>query len=225
MRRDFMADASHELRTPVTAIQGYAETLLRGTADPATSKQFLEVIHRHAMRLGSLVDEVLRLTELEDRPPDQVRRERVDVAGVAEAVAETVRARAASEGITVTLDVPRGLEVLADPLELEQVLLNLADNAVKYGKRGGAVRIEGARDDGGVELRVVDDGPGIEARHLPRLFERFYRVDPSRSRDRGGTGLGLAIVKQLVDSMGGAVDVTSEVGRGTTFRVRLPVTA
>ncbi len=221
MRRDFMANASHELRTPVTAIQGYAETLLRGSADATKSKQFLEVIHRHALRLGALVDDVLKLTELEDRPKERSVREPVDVAGAAAAAADTVRGRAASASMRIDLDVPEGLRIEGDPTGLEQVFENLLDNAVKYGRRegGGVVRVKGTRDakTGEVELTVSDEGAGIEARHLPRLFERFYRVDAGRSRDQGGTGLGLAIVKQLVESMGGRVDVTSTVGAGTTF--------
>ena len=217
MRREFMANASHELRTPVTAIQGYAETLLRGSADEATSRQFLEIIHRHARRLGGLVDDVLKLSALEDRPPEQAVRETVDVKGVTTLVVDTIKNRATTAHIVIDVKVPDDLEMTGDPLGLEQVLENLVDNAVKYGKAGGHVRVEGHRETDRVVLTVTDDGPGIEERHLTRLFERFYRVDPSRSRERGGTGLGLAIVKQIVQSMGGAIDVASHVGEGTTF--------
>jgi len=223
MRRDFMANASHELRTPVFAIQGYAETLLRGSTDAATTKQFLEIIHRHANRLGGLVDDVLKLSAIEDRPREERVRERVDVSGVASQVVETLRARAAARSVSLALDLEPGLEVMGDPLALEQVLENLADNAVKYGRdAGGTVRIRSRKADREVRLEVTDDGPGIAASHLPRLFERFYRVDPSRSRERGGTGLGLAIVKELVEHMDGVVAVRSEVGQGTTFAITFP---
>jgi two-component system phosphate regulon sensor histidine kinase PhoR len=223
VRRDFVANVSHELRTPVTAIQGYAETLLRGSVDEATRRQFTEIIHRHARRLGALVEGLLTLSDLEARPPEQTVRERVDVAAIAEHVRATLRERAAQRGAHV--DVELGPDVVArgDPVGLEQVIENLVDNAVKYGKdERGTVRVAGRREGDRVTLLVEDDGPGIAPEHLPRLFERFYRVDAGRSRERGGTGLGLAIVKHLVEAMGGSVDVDSAPGRGTTFRVVLP---
>ena len=223
VRRDFVANVSHELRTPVTAIQGYAETLLRGPVDEPTRKQFLEIIHRHARRLGALVEGLLTLSELEARPPEQAVRERVEVPAIAEHVRATLRERAAQRETRVDVDVADDVIARGDPVAVEQVIENLVDNAIKYGKDGGGeVRIAGRRRGNRVELEVVDDGPGIDAEHLPRLFERFYRVDAGRSRERGGTGLGLAIVKHLVESMGGTVDVDSQVGRGTTFRVEWP---
>jgi len=225
MRRDFVANVSHELRTPVAAIQGYAETLLAGTADAATSRQFLEVVHRQAARLGALVQDLLTLSELEARPREKALREPVDVGALAGHVVETVRARAASASTRVVVDVARDARVLGDPLGIEQVLLNLVDNAIKYGKAGGVVTVRGERNDDRVVVAVADDGAGIAKEHLPRLFERFYRVDSGRARDATEarrTGLGLAIVKHLVESMGGSVSVVSEIGRGTTFRVDLP---
>jgi len=222
MRRDFVANVSHEFRTPVAAIQGYAETLLAATADPATQKQFLEIVFRQAQRLGALVQDLLTLSELEARPVDEAERESVDLAALAGHVVETVRARAREQETRMTIDVSPGVCALGDPIGIEQVIQNLVDNAIKYGKRGGEVRVHGERTAARVVLTVADDGPGIAAEHLPRLFERFYRVDAGRSRERGGTGLGLAIVKHLVESMGGAIQVTSDVGRGTTFRIELP---
>lgn len=220
IRRDFLANLSHELRTPVTAIQGYSETLLRGTADPPTQREFLEIIHRHSTRIGRLVADLLRISNLEARPPDEAAREPVHLAGVAEHVTKTVRDRAKAAGITLQVDVAPDLRALADPDGLEQVIENLVDNAIKYG--AGEVTIRGRVAGGGrVTLTVEDKGNGIAAHHLPRLFERFYRVDESRSRERGGVGLGLAIVKHLVESMGGTVSVDSEVGRGTRFTVEL----
>ena len=222
VRRDFVANVSHELRTPVTAIQGYAETLLGGAADAATSKQFLEIIHRQARRIGALVEDLLELSELEARPPEQAVREAVDVGAIAEHVAQTVRERATKTATTVKLEIDGTVVALGDPSGLEQVVQNLVDNAIKYGHPGGHVVIRGARDGARVRLSVMDDGPGIEARHLPRLFERFYRVDAGRSRDRGGTGLGLAIVKHIVEAMGGEVKVESDVGKGSRFVVEVP---
>lgn len=223
VRRDFVANVSHELRTPVTAIQGYAETLLRGSVDAPTTRQFLEIIHRHARRLGALVEGLLTLSDLEARPPEQASRERVDVAAIAEHVRATLRDRAAQRGARVEVDVAADAVASGDPVGIEQIIENLADNAIKYGKDGGGVvRIAGRRHGDRTTLDVSDDGPGIGEEHLPRLFERFYRVDPGRSRERGGTGLGLAIVKHLVEAMGGSVEVESAVGRGTTFHVELP---
>ncbi len=222
MRRDFVANVSHELRTPVTAIQGYAETLLRSKVDEATSRQFLEIVHRQAARIGALVAGLLRLSELEARPSEQTVREPVDVAAIATNVVETMRDRALSANCSVTVDLDGATKALADPAGLEQVLENLVDNALKYGADGGSVLIAGKRKGDRVLLSVADRGPGIEAKHLPRVFERFYRVDAGRSADRGGSGLGLAIVKHLVESMGGTVEVASEPRQGARFTVDLP---
>jgi two-component system phosphate regulon sensor histidine kinase PhoR len=221
-RRDFMANASHELRTPVTAIRGYAETLLAGGADAATQRQFLEIIQRHGERIGRLVDDMLELAALETRKPGEGVREPVALAALVREVEHTLRARAEARRVTLAADVPADLLALGDPEQLEQVVQNLVDNAVKYGQEGGRVRVAGRRAGARVVLEVADDGPGIAAEHLPRLFERFYRVDAGRSRDQGGTGLGLAIVKHMVENMRGDVRVESAVGRGTTFTVELP---
>jgi two-component system, OmpR family, phosphate regulon sensor histidine kinase PhoR len=223
VRRDFVANVSHELRTPVASIQGYAETLLRSPRDEATRQEFLEIIHRNANRLGALVAGLLALSDLEARPPEQLVREPVPASAMAEQVRATLRERALALEASVDVDVAADAVVLGDPLGVEQILENLVDNAMKYGReRGTTVRVTGRHHDDRVTLEVHDDGPGIAAEHLPRLFERFYRVDPGRSRERGGAGLGLAIVKHLVEAMGGSIDVTSAPGAGTTFRVDLP---
>jgi len=222
VRRDFVANMSHELRTPVTAIQGYSETLLQGTRNPDMQRQFLEIIYRHARRIGALVDGLLALSELEARPPEQAVRAAVEVSSAASHMQATLRDRALQLGASIEVDVAPDVVVRGDPVGLEQVLENLVDNAMKYAKERAHVRVSGARRDGRVLIEVHDDGPGIPAEHLPRLFERFYRVDAGRTRERGGTGLGLAIVKHLVESMGGTIDVRSEAGAGTTFRVDLP---
>jgi two-component system phosphate regulon sensor histidine kinase PhoR len=222
VRRDFVANVSHELRTPVTAIQGYAETLLRGKTDPETSKQFLEIVHRQALRIGGLVEQLLALSELEARGRDEIARERVELVSVAQHVAESVHGRAQQRKVRVTIDVAKSAIALADPEGVERAIINLVDNAIKYGRDGGEVKITGVRDGGRVFVTVSDDGPGIDPAHLPRLFERFYRVDPGRSRQHGGAGLGLSIVKHLVESMDGSIDVSSELGKGARFVVTLP---
>ena len=216
VRRDFVANVSHELRTPVTSIQGYAETLLEGKTDAATQKQFLEIVHRQAQRIGLLVEQLLALSEIEARDR-RVECEPVAIADVARHVAETVRGRG-----SVTLTVADDAIAKADREGLERAVLNLVDNAIKYGKEGGSVRIDAKRSDDQVIVTVSDDGPGIAREHLPRLFERFYRVDPGRSRQHGGAGLGLSIVKHLVESMDGTISVDSDSGKGTTFEIRLP---
>ena len=239
MRRDFVANVSHELRTPVTAIRGYAETLLAGPAEEAgqeagegdaeprpaparpAARQFLEIIHRQSERLGRLVEDLLRLSALEARGEPSVR-EPVPLGALAGHVAQTVRARGDAAQVAVSLEVDPSAVALGDPGDLEEVIENLVDNAIKYGRPGSTVRIAGERAGARVLLRVIDDGPGIAATHLPRIFERFYRVDPGRSRERGGTGLGLSIVQHLVESMGGTVAVESDVGHGCRFTVDLP---
>ncbi|HEY8074326.1 MAG TPA: ATP-binding protein, partial [Labilithrix sp.] len=222
VRRDFVANVSHELRTPVTAIQGYAETLLRGKTDAETQRQFLEIVHRQAQRIGALVEQLLALSELESREPDEIAKDRVELAAVARHVQEAVRTRAEQRKVTLAIDVPADAVALADPEGVERALLNLVDNGIKYGRESGEVRITATRDGAHVKLSVADDGNGIEAKHLPRLFERFYRVDPGRSRAHGGAGLGLSIVKHLVESMEGSIEVESEIGKGTRFVVTLP---
>ncbi|MCW5835774.1 MAG: HAMP domain-containing protein [Labilithrix sp.] len=227
IRRDFVANVSHELRTPVTSIQGYAETLLRDDTPPETRAQFIEVIHRQAQRMGALVEQLLALSELEARGRDDLARESVSVLSIARHVAETVAGHAEARSVTVDVDgVDASAVVFADPEGVERVLLNLVDNAVNYGKDGGKVTVRATAERGrgreGVAIEVVDDGDGIAAQHLPRIFERFYRVDAGRSRQHGGAGLGLAIVKHLVESMDGAIEVESELGVGTRFVVTLP---
>ncbi len=224
IRRDFVANVSHELRTPVAAMQGAAETLGARTLAPAEQREFLAVIERHAHRLTHLVAELLSLAELEARRPGATPAEPVALAELCAEVARTVEPRAASRGSQVRIEIAAGTQVLAHPAGLEQVLENLLDNALKYGRAGGTVTVSARAEAsaGRVVLTVADDGPGIAAEHLPRLFERFYRVDPGRSRELGGTGLGLAIVKHLCEAMGATVSVDSTVGQGTRFSVSLP---
>ncbi len=224
VRRDFVANVSHELRTPLAAIRGYAETLVHGgLADPARALEFATVIHRHAERLARLIDDLLELSRLE-AGRRQLARAPVRLTEVAERALELVRAKAAERRIELAREIPPDLPpVRGDADAVVQVLLNLLDNAVKYSAEGGHVRLSAAPGAAGlVRVAVIDDGPGMEPRHLARVFERFYRVDAGRSREMGGTGLGLAIVKHLAQAMGGAVGVTSEVGKGSTFWFELP---
>jgi two-component system phosphate regulon sensor histidine kinase PhoR len=218
-RRDFIANASHELKTPISAIHAAAETLAGGAMnDPAAAKSFLDIIARHAQRMARLVDDMLDLSRIETR---QWKLELlpVDATAVARQVVDLLGAAARQKGLTLASELPEGVTVRGDPRAIEQVLVNLVDNAVKYTARG-AVTLRGERDGNSWIVTVADTGVGIEAHHLPRLFERFYRVDPGRSREQGGTGLGLAIVKHLAQAMSGEVGVESGP-EGSRFWVRL----
>jgi two-component system phosphate regulon sensor histidine kinase PhoR len=223
VRKDFVANVSHELRTPVTAIRGYAETLLGGALnDSATATKMVDIIHRQSERLSELVEDLLELSRLESRELQLADRP-VNLAEAALRATEAIRPKARARNTTVEVNVPSSLFARCDQRGLEQVVLNLVDNAVKYSPPNGHVWLT-ATETSPTELELIvrDDGPGIEARHLPRIFERFYRVDKGRSRDMGGTGLGLSIVKHLVNAMKGEVRVESAPGQGSTFFVSLP---
>jgi len=221
VRRDFIANASHELRTPVTAIRAAAETLLDGGLQlNEQAREFVQMIARHADRLTRLTDDLLDLSKLETGAwKPQIGP--VQLALLAEAVLDLFRERAAEKHITLQADVPDRLRANADRRALEQILVNLLDNAVKFTPQGGRVTLLGDGLGPTVMLSVVDSGPGIEPRHQARIFERFYRADEGRSRELGGTGLGLAIVKHLSQAMGGEVGVESSKN-GSRFWVRLP---
>jgi len=222
MRRDFVANVSHELRTPVTAIRSAAETLQSGVPkDPSVLDQFIGIIERNAARLQDLVEDVLDLSRIESREL-RLNMEALDLKLVYGQVLALFRERADRRGISLVNEASAELpRARADRRALEHVLTNLIDNAVKYCGSGSSVRLGAAEHGNSVRVFVTDDGPGIEPRHLPRIFERFYRVDAGRSRDLGGTGLGLSIVKHLVEAMDGSVQVESTPGRGTTFSFTL----
>lgn len=223
VRKDFVANVSHELRTPITAIRGYAETLQSGAIDDANAApKMVDIIHRQSERLSELVEDLLELSRIEARQI-QIEEQPVEVLDATQRAFEAVRPKASPRGTTLSTSVPAGLKVLGDKRALEQIMLNLVDNAVKYTRPGGRVEVSAERRDAAVLIRVKDDGPGIEARHLSRVFERFYRVDKGRSRDMGGTGLGLSIVKNLANTMKGDVRVESGPGQGSSFFVELPV--
>jgi len=219
-RRDFVANASHELRTPVTAIAGAAETLLAGAMnDPPQARVFIDIIARNAERLAHLTRDLLDLSRVESRQWP-IRLEPVPVDALVRHALEVCAEPARRRRIEVRSDVPPDTLVSADARALEHVLVNLLDNAVKYSSEGGKVTVTAQSAGDSVTISVMDTGPGIERHHLARIFERFYRVDPGRSRDSGGTGLGLAIVKHLVQAQGGDVGVESGSG-GTRFWVKL----
>jgi two-component system, OmpR family, phosphate regulon sensor histidine kinase PhoR len=222
VRRDFIANASHELRTPVSAISGAVETLLGGAVKlEPDARGFVEMIARHAERLARLTRDLLDLSRLES---GQYTLETgpLEVGPFCEGVVELVRGRANEKQIVLGYDGPASLRLLADRRALEQVLVNLLDNAVKFTPQGGRVTLLADGAGPFAVLSVIDSGPGIEPRHRERIFERFYRVDTGRSRESGGTGLGLSIVKHLVQAQGGQVGVESGRG-GSRFWVRLPV--
>jgi two-component system phosphate regulon sensor histidine kinase PhoR len=184
----------------------------------------VDIIHRQSERLSELVEDLLELSRLESRQI-QLAEQPVDLAEAARQALETVRPKAQARGTSLELQIAPGTRVLGDQRAVEQIVLNLVDNAVKYTPPQGHVWVSAEAIDGTVELRVRDDGPGIEPKHLPRIFERFYRVDKGRSRDMGGTGLGLSIVKHLANAMKGDVRVESGGGGGSTFFVQLPATS
>ena len=223
LRRDFVANVSHELKTPVASIKGFVETLLDGAAeDPADRGRFLEIIGRQADRLAAIIEDLLALSRLEQsESTGMLPLESRPLADVLAAVVDDCRLRAAEKSIRLEVDCPPDLVAEVNAPLLEQAVINLVDNAIKYSAPGKLVRLDATRD-GEAVIRVRDEGCGIAAEHLPRLFERFYRVDKARSRKLGGTGLGLAIVKHIAKAHGGTVDVASEPGVGTTFTIRLP---
>jgi len=222
VRREFVANASHELRTPLTAIQGFAETLLRSEqlVDP-TNRSHVEVIERHAHRLGRLVADLLQLSEAEGRN-GKLEPVAVNLAGLVDRVVRDFGSTLGEKNLQLTHEVKEDAIALADPHAVEQVVRNLLDNACQYTEAGGRVKMSIENEADWACIRIEDSGIGIPERDLGRIFERFYRVDKARSRAAGGTGLGLSIVKHLVQSMNGSVSVDSVLGCGSTFTLRLP---
>jgi two-component system phosphate regulon sensor histidine kinase PhoR len=221
LRRDFVANASHELRTPIAAVRSATETLRNGAIDdPNASLRFLDIIERNSQRLQSLVEDMLELSKLEAKE-FKLKRDDVDLDRVVPLVVSLFRERAEKKGVRLNAELGEALHVEADARAIEHVLSNLVDNAVKYCPTGSSIRVTARESDGRVDLVVADTGPGIAPEHLARVFERFYRVDAGRSRELGGTGLGLSIVKHMVEAMRGKVAVASTVGRGSTFTVSL----
>src|SRR2546423_1799134 len=221
VRQEFLSNVSHELRTPLTAIIAFVETLENGAMeDQESCQRFLSIIRRNASRMHGLIDDILELTAIEGGNV-QLRAAPVDLRALVQDVCLSLAAKASAQNVTLKNNVGPGVMVHADARRLEQMLTNLIDNGIKFSRENAMVVVsheDGTRD----KIQVQDNGDGIPAQHLERLFERFYRVDRARSRDIGGTGLGLAIVKHLALLHGGEVTVTSELGKGSTFAIHLP---
>ncbi|MBU6221854.1 MAG: HAMP domain-containing protein [Planctomycetes bacterium] len=229
VRRDFVANVSHELKTPVASIKGFVETLLDGAADdPVDNRRFLEIVARQAERLEAIIEDLLALSRIEQSEgAGNLPLERVHVLAVLSAAVADCRPRARDRSVMIDVECNGLLEADVNPALLEQAVINLVDNAVKYSDSGDTIWVSAtadplANDGPAVRIAVRDEGCGIDAEHLPRLFERFYRVDKARSRKLGGTGLGLSIVKHIVQAHGGSIAVESTPGVGSTFTIELP---
>ena len=221
VRREFVGNVSHELRTPVAAVRSLVETLSAASADdPEAARRFLEDLEHQTVRLTALLDDLLELSRL-DSGRREIMRKPVDVASIVRAATRKFAPRVQANGQTLHTHVPEGITVLGNAHALERVVVNILDNAIKYAGEGGVITITGSVEEERVLIEVSDNGPGIPEADQPRIFERFYRVDRARSRELGGTGLGLSIVKHIVEAHGGDVNVESELGEGSTFRVRL----
>lgn len=222
LRKEFVANVSHELKTPLTAIKGCAETLLGGALeDREHGPGFARSIYDQAVRLENLVGDLLKISHAESGRAE-LEKTTVDLKELVDETARSLAQVFAKKKITfVNLAAP-GVAAPADRDKLSQVLINLIENAAKYNRDGGGIRVAASAEPGFVRVAVEDDGPGIAAGHLPHIFERFYRVDKARSREMGGTGLGLSIVKRLVELHGGSVGVDSAEGRGSSFWFTIP---
>jgi signal transduction histidine kinase len=224
LRREFVANVSHELKTPVTTIKGFTETLIEGAKDdPGDLDRFLEIISRQTDRLAAIIDDLLTLSRLESAPRSEVLAlDWHDLCHILHSCEEICHARAEEKQILIHVKCAKPTPVLVDNSLLTQAIVNLIDNAIKYSLERTNVTLQGSMDANYILITVTDEGPGIQDIHLSRLFERFYRADKARSRKLGGTGLGLAIVKHIANVHQGEVDVISKVGTGSTFIIRLP---
>jgi two-component system, OmpR family, phosphate regulon sensor histidine kinase PhoR len=223
VRSDFVANASHELRTPLTTLSGFIETM-QGAArqDEEARDQFLKLMKAQADRMSLLIDDLLSLSRIEV-DEHVVPQERIDLGLVVWQAESLLRPIASETGCELNFDVAREVFVRGDANQLGQVAHNLIENAIKYSGKGKRVSVTVSQNNSEVALTIADDGPGIAAHHIPRLTERFYRVNVQDSRTRGGTGLGLAICKHIIKRHRGRLDISSEVGRGSTFKMVLPI--
>lgn len=224
IRRDFVANVSHELQTPITALKGCVETLAGSEPmDPAETARFLAMMERQTTRMEAIVDDLLNLSRIEfDAERRRIALDPGAVENVLQRAIQSFAARAAAKAMTLELECPAELTAPINAALLEQAVGNLLDNAIKFSPHRTPIRVTARRAGDAVEIQVADQGPGIDSKHLPRLFERFYRVDPARSRGLGGTGLGLAIVKHIALAHRGSVSVASAPGQGSTFTIRIP---
>ena len=224
VRRDFVANVSHELRTPITSIKGFVETLLDGAMwNPPDAERFLGIVAKQVDRLNAIVTDLLTLSRVEqDTEKSSIPLEEHSIREVLKGAVQVCELKAAATDVEIELSCDESISARVNAPLLEQAVVNLIDNAVKHSDSGKTVRVEAAESDSEIIISVIDDGCGIAKEHLPRLFERFYRVDRARSRELGGTGLGLAIVKHIAKAHGGHVAVESILGKGSTFAIRLP---
>jgi two-component system phosphate regulon sensor histidine kinase PhoR len=221
-REEFVANVSHELRTPLSLIKGYVETLLDGARDnPDVAERFLKIIERNTQRLDLLIQDLLTISALESGSL-KLDLQPIELHPLVDRVFAHLNSKAEHKNVKLVNELPL-LVAKGDANRLDQVIANLVDNAIKYGRPQGTVKVGGRTlEDGRLEVYVQDDGPGIPAESIDRVFERFYRVDKARSRDQGGTGLGLSIVKHIIASHGGEVWAKSELGKGASFFFTLP---
>ncbi len=226
VRRDFVANVSHELRTPITSIKGFVETLLDGAMhNPPDAERFLGIIAKQVDRLNAILGDLLTLSRIEqEAEASKVLLQESRIKDVLEAAIEVCEGKAAAKTISIEMTCAGDIVARINPPLLEQAVVNLIDNAIKYSPQGSAIQVVGAWSDSEVTITVRDQGCGIAKKHLPRLFERFYRVDKARSRELGGTGLGLAIVKHIAKAHAGTVSVESTLGKGSIFAIHLPRT-
>jgi two-component system phosphate regulon sensor histidine kinase PhoR len=224
IRKDFVANVSHELRTPISSIKGYAETLLDGKADNEdTVKEFLSIIYQDSNRLANLIDDLLDLSKIESGKM-KLEFEPLEILPIVNRCVNVLRKSAKDKSLSVKLDIPANLlKVLGDHKRLSQVFLNLLDNAIKYTPEGGSITVNATSKENIVQVDISDTGIGISEKDMPRIFERFYRVDKARSRELGGTGLGLSIVKHIIQAHNGQIWVQSMLSRGSTFSFTIPV--
>jgi two-component system phosphate regulon sensor histidine kinase PhoR len=224
LRKEFVANVSHELRTPLTMIKGFVETLRDGALDDRDrAMEYLSTVERHSDQLGNLVNDLLDLSRL-DSGADISPTGSLHVEALLRRVEELMQPAATKKRQILTFDFPPNLPtILGNADYLQRAVANLVDNAIKYTKEGGRVSIVAGQNDGQIDIEIRDTGIGIPPEDLSRIFERFYRVDRSRSREMGGTGLGLSIVKHIVQNHGGSVDVASRLGTGSTFTIHLPI--
>jgi len=227
VRRDFVANVSHELRTPITSIKGFVETLLNGAMESREdTERFLNIMAKQADRLNAIIEDLLALSRIEQESEKyQIVLEKTGLKSVLETAILDCHSKASEKKIRIDLQCDPKLKVSINPPLIEQAVVNLIDNAIKYSSENTSVRVRAEESDHQVILSVLDEGRGIGEEHLPRLFERFYRVDKARSRQLGGTGLGLSIVKHIAQAHGGRVGVESTVGRGSIFRIHIPFTS
>ncbi len=224
MRKDFVANVSHEIKTPLTAIKGFVETLHRGSVDkPEETERFLGIIQKHVDRLSSIIEDLLSLSRIEQEDERQaIQFETGLIKDIFRSAVQICRSKAEEKNIDIKITCAESLGAAFDPMLLEQAVVNLLDNALKYSEPDSAIKLTATSGVTDVRIIVEDQGIGIAKKHLPRLFERFYRVDKARSRKLGGTGLGLAIVKHIAQAHGGRVTVQSTPGKGSTFTILLP---